>query len=154
MAQDVLGIDPGLCHTGWGVVRHAPNIPPVLKAFGTVSPPADLPIEQRLKVLLTSLQTIIQHYKPHAACIEKTLIGRGAASSLSLSLSRGVCLAALGLYDLPTTEYLPSTIKKRLTGQGNAPKEQIRFFIQREFSIQTPLNEHEADALAACFIKP
>ena len=139
-------MDPGLRHTGWGVVEFKHN-----KIFhiedGSISPSTKLDDGQRLLEIKNQLQKIINQYNPHISVIEKVFVGSGSISSLKLGMARGASMIALAEAGLSINELSPKFVKKTITGYGSASKEQIVSMIQKLLNI-IPKNEDSSDALA------
>ena len=142
----VIGVDPGLRHTGWGVVEFKNN-----KIFhiadGSISPSIKLDDGKRLLEIKNQLQKIINQLNPNMSVIEKTFIGSGSVSSLKLGMARGASMIALAEAGLSIKEISPKFVKKTVTGYGSASKEQIKSMIEKLLSI-VPKNEDSSDALA------
>ena len=142
----VIGVDPGLRHTGWGVVEFKHN-----KIFhiedGSISPSTKLNDGQRLLEIKNQLQKIINQYNPNMSVIEKIFVGSGSISSLKLGMARGASMIALAEAGLNIKELSPKFVKKTVTGYGSASKEQISSMIEKLLNI-VPKNEDSSDALA------
>ena len=142
----VIGVDPGLRHTGWGVVQFKNN-----KIFhikdGSISPSIKLDDGKRLLEIKNQLQKIINKYNPNMSVIEKTFVGSGSISSLKLGMARGASMIALSEAGLSIKELSPKFVKKTITGYGSASKEQIKSMIEKLLNI-VPKNEDSSDALA------
>lgn len=144
----LLGLDPGLRVTGWGVIdvagnhlRHA--------AHGTVRSSSDKPLAVRLMELHDGLREIIAQYRPDAAAVEETFVNRNASSTLKLGQARGVVLLAPALAGVPVCEYATNLIKKSVVGTGHASKAQIAEMVRRLLPGAVPADSDAADALAA-----
>ncbi len=142
----VLGIDPGLRNTGWGVVNfensliyHVDN--------GVIRPKVKDEDGTRLLYIFDHLEKIMNFYKPNLIGVEKTFIGEGNVSSLKLGMARGVCTLVAAKSNITIREIPPKLIKKTVTGYGNANKHQIVEMIKKILGI-TPKNFDSADALA------
>ncbi len=139
-------MDPGLRHTGWGVVEFKHN-----KVFhikdGSISPSTKLDDGQRLLEIKNQLQKIINQYNPNMSVIEKIFVGSGSISSLKLGMARGASMIALAEAGLSIKELSPKFVKKTVTGYGSASKEQISSMIEKLLKI-VPKNEDSSDALA------
>jgi len=139
-------VDPGLRHTGWGVVEFKHN-----KIFhiedGSISPSTKLDDGQRLLEIKNQLQKIINQYNPNMSVIEKIFVGPGSISSLKLGMARGASMIALAEAGLIINELSPKFVKKTVTGYGSASKEQILSMIEKLLNI-VPKNEDSSDALA------
>ena len=139
-------MDPGLRHTGWGVVEFKNN-----KIFhindGSISPSTKLDDGKRLLDIKNQLQKIINQYNPNMSVIEKIFVGSGSISSLKLGMARGASMIALAEAGLRISELSPKFVKKTVTGYGSASKEQIKSMIEKLLNI-VPKNEDSSDALA------
>src|SRR5438132_11083417 len=143
----VLGLDPGLRHTGWGVIDVDGNVVCYV-AEGVVHAPTDLPVADRLVVLFRQLINIIERFRPGEAAVEATFVNKNAASTLKLGVARGVVLLAPAERGLPVAEYSANLVKKSVVGAGHAEKAQIQMMVRRLLpgcAIATP---DAADALA------
>ncbi len=143
----ILGLDPGLRHTGWGVVRQEDNRLSFVAA-GRVNPDAGLPMAERLRVLSDELSRIIAAHKPDEAAIEETFVNKNAASALKLGQARGVAMLAPALAGLSVSEYSANKIKQTVTGYGHADKNQIQSMIKILLPGAGKLAADAADALA------
>ena len=142
----VIGIDPGLRHTGWGVVEFKNNKMYHVKD-GSISPSHKLDDGKRLLQIKLQLQRIINQYNPNISVIEKIFVGTGSISSLKLGMARGASMIALAEAGLNIKELSPKFVKKTVTGYGSASKQQIKLMIEKLLSI-IPKNEDSSDALA------
>jgi crossover junction endodeoxyribonuclease RuvC len=143
----VLGIDPALIKTGWGVVRSVSNNLSYI-ASGTIVTDAKLPIELRLKNIFCEIDKIIKRYKPDCFSIEETFVNMNPTTSLKLGEARGVAILCGGMNNLPVFEYKPNLIKKSITGVGKATKSQIGMMVKCLLPQANLRTEDEADALA------
>ncbi len=143
----ILGIDPGSRHTGYGVIETTgPRMVPV--EAGTLSPPAGLPLVERLLAIHTGLAEKIAALEPHQVAVEDLFHGVNARSALKLAEVRGVCLLAAAAAGLAVTAYTPAQVKKAATGTGGAAKSQVAFMIARLLGLSEPCRPDAADALA------
>lgn len=143
----VLGIDPGLLKTGWGLVKFVDgNL--IYVDSGTIFTNQKLPMEERLKNIFDNLDSIIKDYKPECVSIEETFVNNNAVSSLKLGQARGVAILSAGINGIKVFEYLPNAIKKAVTGVGKATKEQMVMMIKCLLPLSNTKTEDEADALA------
>src|SRR5881394_1345127 len=126
----VLGLDPGLRHTGWGVIDVAGNRLSYV-ADGVVHAPTDLPLADRLVALFRQLINIIERFRPDEAAVEETFVNKNAASTLKLGVARGVVLLAPAERGLPVAEYSANLVKKTVVGAGHAEKSQIQLMVRR-----------------------
>ena len=146
-ASRILGLDPGLRLTGWGIVesdghrlRHVAN--------GVVKSTDSLSLAERLRELHEGLQSVIETWHPHEAAIEETFVNKNPASTLKLGQARGVVMLAPALAGLPVAEYAPNAIKKTVVGVGHAAKDQIHAMIQVLLPGVKVAGADAADALA------
>jgi crossover junction endodeoxyribonuclease RuvC len=143
----ILGIDPGLRHTGWGVVQQQDNRLGFVAA-GRVNPDPGLPMAERLKALAEGLAIIIARHAPHEAAIEETFVNRNAASALRLGQARGAAILAAAQAGLIVEEYAANRVKQAVTGHGHADKTQIQAMIGVLLPGSGKLAADAADALA------
>jgi crossover junction endodeoxyribonuclease RuvC len=143
----LLGLDPGLRRTGWGVIAAEGNRLRHL-ANGMVATDPHAPIAQRLAVLHDAVMAVIEAHRPDEAAIEETFVNRNPASALKLGLARGVVLLAPARASLPVAEYAANRIKKALVGAGHAQKQQIAAMIGVLLPGARPAGTDAADALA------
>lgn len=147
----IIGIDPGLVKTGWGIIKtHGSELRFV--ACGTIKPDTKLPMAQRLFMLNDSLQDIIRLHQPTSAAIEETFVTANGASTLKLGQARGALMLSLALAGLPVSEYAATLVKKTITGVGRAEKGQVGMMVrtllpQAREQLQTT-GEDALDALA------
>jgi crossover junction endodeoxyribonuclease RuvC len=141
----ILGIDPGLRTTGFGIIRkHGNKLSYV--ASGTIkTPDADLP--QRLKTILGSVSEIIRTYEPDCAAIEKVFVNVNPQSTLLLGQARGAAICALVGANLAVAEYTALQIKQAVVGHGKAQKQQVQDMVQRLLVLSALPGADAADAL-------
>ena len=142
----IIGIDPGLIKTGWGIIEKINNNIKYI-ASGTIKTNATLPIGERLLNIYNKIDFIIKTYKPNVFSIEETFVNNNPLSSLKLGHARGVAILAGSTNNLPIFEYSPNTVKKTLTGVGKAEKQQMVAMIKYIFPTIKTETEDEADAL-------
>jgi crossover junction endodeoxyribonuclease RuvC len=141
----ILGIDPGLRTTGFGVIDRQGNKLTYI-ASGTIkTPDADLP--QRLKTIFSSVAEVIAAYAPDCAAIEKVFVNVNPQSTLLLGQARGAAICALVQADLPVAEYTALQVKQAVVGQGKAQKQQVQDMVQRLLSLSGMPGTDAADAL-------
>jgi crossover junction endodeoxyribonuclease RuvC len=128
MRMRILGIDPGLQHTGWGIIDYVGNTPKHL-ANGTISTSAKQPMAARLAKILRELEQVIGLWSPVEAAIEETFVNVNPASALKLGQARGVAMSVPALLGLSVAEYAPNVIKKSVVGAGHAGKDQVQMMI-------------------------
>jgi len=143
----LLGIDPGLRFTGWGVVESDGNrLRHVADGVISTADIADVPL--RLKALDDQLAEILARYVPAEAAVEETYVNRNATATLKLGYARGVGLLAPARYGIPVYEYGAKTVKMAVVGTGNADKEQVGLMVRRLLPGAVQKRADAADALA------
>ena len=143
----VLGLDPGLRHTGWGVIEASGNRLAYV-GDGVVHAPTDLPLAERLVALFRQLAEILDRFRPDEAAVEETFVNKNAASTLKLGVARGVVLLAPAERGLPVAEYSANMIKKSVVGAGHAEKAQVQLMVRRLLPGCAIAEPDAADALA------
>lgn len=144
----LLGLDPGLVRTGWGVVESADSRLTFV-ACGTVSTNPEAAVAERLARLYDALERVIETWRPESTAVEETFVNRNPHSALRLGLARGAVLLAPARAGLPVAEYHNRTIKKAVAGTGRADKTQMTFMVRRLLPGCRPDSADAADALAA-----
>ena len=125
----LLGVDPGLQRTGWGIIRISGNQLSYI-ACGVIKPKTDLPLAARLRVLHDGLQQVIATHRPQEAAVEETFVNKSGSSTLKLGQARGGILLTLSINDLPVYEYTATLVKKSVVGTGHADKSQVSMMVQ------------------------
>lgn len=143
----VLGLDPGLRHTGWGIVRLSGNRLSHV-ADGAVHSDAALSLAERLVQLETGLIAVIDRYRPDEAAVEETFVNRNPTSTLKLGMARGVVLLVPARAGLPVAEYGANHVKKSIVGTGHADKDQVQMMVSRLLPGIQVSSADAADALA------
>src|ERR1700732_1306098 len=143
----VLGLDPGLRHTGWGVIDVAGNRLSYV-ADGVVHAPTGLPLADRLVVLFRQIIDVLERFRPDEAAVEETFVNKNAASTLKLGVARGVVLLAPAERGLKVSEYSTNLVKKSVVGAGHAEKTQIQLMVRRLLPGCAIDTADAADALA------
>jgi crossover junction endodeoxyribonuclease RuvC len=144
----VLGIDPGLACTGFGVVRIEGQRVTALAHGDITTKPRDDPAE-RLHRIHAGMVELLERHTPDTAAFESLFIGLDPRAILSLGQARGVALAACGSAGIGSSEYTPSQVKRAVCGFGRAPKDQVGRMVVSILGLQgPPPSEHAADALA------
>lgn len=143
----IMGLDPGLRHTGWGVISYeGTRLKPVDAGVISVSP--KLPFAERLSKLFNQLTQLIDIHRPDQVAVEETFVNVNPRSTLKLGMARGVVILAPAQLGLPVAEYTANQVKKAIVGKGHADKNQVTFMIERLLP-GIDLNRHDAaDALA------
>lgn len=142
----IIGVDPGLIKTGWGIINKIDNSIKYV-ASGTIKTDAKLPLGDRLKNIYDNLNQLIEIYRPEQFSIEETFVNNNPVSSLKLGHARGAAILAAANNHIPVFEYSPNLIKKSLTGAGKAEKQQMVAMVKYIFPTIELKTEDEADSL-------
>lgn len=143
----ILGIDPGLGITGYGVVeKEGSNL--VYVASGRVRSNDALPLAERLSTILVGLAEVIETYTPVEVAVEKVFVNVNPHSTLLLGQARGAAICAAVMAKLPVSEYSAMQVKQSVVGQGRAKKEQVQEMVKRLLGLSGYPGEDAADALA------
>lgn len=143
----IIGIDPGLRRCGWGVIESEGNRLAYI-ACGTLTPPVDLPLAERLVLIHGGLNDLIDRFMPDEAAVEETFVSAGARSALQLGQARGVALMTPALRGLVVGEYAANLVKKAVVGSGHAEKTQIQMMVKVLLPAADFKGADAADALA------
>jgi len=143
----ILGIDPGLRRTGWGLVEADGNRL-IYVACGSVETSERAALGDRLVVIHDGLAQVIEQYRPHEAAVENTFVNANAVATLKLGQARGIAMLVPAKAGLVVAEYAPNVVKKTVVGAGHGEKAQIRMMIGVLLPKADPQSEDAADALA------
>ena len=143
----ILGIDPGLRRTGWGLIESDGNRL-IHVACGSVETSERAGLGVRLVAIHDGLIRIIETYAPHEAAVEQTFVNANGASTLKLGQARGVAMLVPALSGVTIAEYAPNAVKKTVVGAGHGDKVQIRAMVARLLPRAVPDSADAADALA------
>ena len=143
----LIGLDPGLRNTGWGVIAVEGNHLTYV-ADGVVRSTAKRPLAQRLMELRDGLAAVFREHQPSEAAVEETFVNANPASTLKLGQARGIALLVPAEFGLPVGEYPPNLIKKTVVGSGHAAKEQIQMMVRTLLPGCRVTSADAADALA------
>jgi crossover junction endodeoxyribonuclease RuvC len=143
----ILGIDPGLRRTGWGVVESDGNRL-VYVACGSVEPPDSLPLASRLLAIHEGLAAVLGEFKPAEAAVEQTFVNKDGVATLKLGQARGVAMLAPAMFGISVAEYAPNQVKKTVVGAGHADKNQVMVMLKILLPKAEPASPDAADALA------
>ena len=143
----IIGIDPGLRFTGWGVVD-SDGTRLRFVASGRIAPPTNKSLPERLCHLAEGLDRELAAHAPDEAAVEETFVNADPRSALKLGQARGICLMAPSRLGLRVAEYAPNSIKKAVAGTGHADKGQILAMVKRLLPTAGAPSADEADALA------
>ncbi|MFC1746934.1 crossover junction endodeoxyribonuclease RuvC [Candidatus Neomarinimicrobiota bacterium] len=148
----IIGIDPGIRSTGYGVIEVTGRYPGLVD-YGIMTPPTDAPMAARLGALYQDLAQLIELLNPDDMAIEAAFHGVNAKSTLILGQARGAALVCSAQYKLTCYEYAPRKVKMAVTGNGRATKEQVQSMVQRILNMDqlpAPLDASDALAVALC----
>jgi crossover junction endodeoxyribonuclease RuvC len=143
----ILGIDPGLRRTGWGVIEIDGNRLTFV-GCGSVEPPEALPLASRLLTIHQGLTSVIGKFQPVEAAVEQTFVNKDGVATLKLGQARGVAMLVPAQFAIPVAEYAPNQVKKAVTGAGHADKQQILVMLKILLPKADPNSPDAADALA------
>jgi len=143
----ILGIDPGLRFTGYGLIEQRGARLSFISC-GSIKTSADRPLAERLAEIHRALIELIETQKPDEAAVEETFVNRDPQSALKLGQARGIALAAPALMGLPVAEYAANVVKKTIVGFGHAEKEQIAKMVRMLLPASPAASPDAADALA------
>jgi crossover junction endodeoxyribonuclease RuvC len=146
-AVRIIGIDPGLRRTGWGVVE-SDGVRLSYVSSGLITSTTDVDLAYRLRELFEGIASVISSFKPHEAAVEETFVNDNARATLKLGQARGMALLAPALGGLSVAEYPPNLIKKTVVGAGHAEKHQVQTMIGFLLPKARCQSADEADALA------
>ena len=144
----ILGVDPGLVHTGFGIISYG-RVIEVLD-FGIISPDKDSPLSLRLNTIYSDMKSLIKKYKPDCLSVEEVFYSNNIKTTMKLGQARGAVLIAAAHFNLQVYEYSARKIKLSLTGNGNSTKNQVKFMVENRLKINIKnLKDDASDALAA-----
>jgi crossover junction endodeoxyribonuclease RuvC len=144
----VLGIDPGVANTGYGVVAQQRGRLFALDG-GVIETAAGLEIGRRLTTIHARVGELIDEYRPDAVALEDLYFGANARSAFAVGQARGVVMLAAGQRDVPCSSYTPQQVKSAVCGSGRAAKDQVQRMVQTLLALsELPKPDHAADALA------
>jgi len=143
----IIGIDPGLRRCGWGIVDALDNRLTFVAA-GTVTPPIDGMLADRLAMLAAGLKDVLAQFDPIEAAVEETFVNAGPRSALILGQARGVALVTPAQSGLYVAEYATNLVKKSVVGTGHADKKQVELMVRTLLPTANFKGADAADALA------
>ena len=147
MTKRVLGIDPGLLHTGWAVVDTAGQTRKYV-ASGVIFPNPKMEMCERLVYIFREVTKLCKTFEPNECSIEITFVNKNPKTTLILGHARSAAVVAVADQDIPIFEYEPNKIKKALTGAGHADKAAVDKMVQILMPAAKPKSPDEADAIA------
>lgn len=144
----VLGIDPGLANTGYGVVTRRGGRLLALDG-GVIETPAGIAHERRLADIHSAVTALLDEHQPDAVALEDLYFGQNVRTAFAVGQARGVVMLAAGQHGLPCTGYTPQQVKSAVCGSGRAQKDQVARMVQTLLGlVEEPRPDHAADALA------
>jgi crossover junction endodeoxyribonuclease RuvC len=145
----ILGVDPGIARTGWGVIEKVQSSRFKVQSFGCIETAAGLPIERRLQVIREELVRLIKKHKPQALAVEELFFNTNAKTALTVGQARGVIIVTAAKLGLEVFSYTPLQIKTALTGYGRAEKDQMGKMVKTLLQLDSmPRPDDTVDALA------
>lgn len=147
MTKRVLGIDPGLLHTGWAVVDTVGQSRKYI-ASGVILPKTTLPMSERLVTIFREVTKICETFSPDECSIEIIFVNKNPKTTLILGQARAAAIVAVANQNVPVFEYEPNVIKKALTGAGHADKSAVDKMVKILLPVAHPKTPDEADAIA------
>lgn len=146
----IIGIDPGLQRTGWGIIDIEGNRL-IHISHGVAATDPKAPTAERLKKIFDELMQMMTLWQPAEAAIEETFVNKNPASSLKLGLARGVAFLAPAKFGIPVAEYAANLVKKSVVGAGHAEKEQVQAMIKVLLpGVEASSDAADALAVAIC----
>jgi crossover junction endodeoxyribonuclease RuvC len=143
----LIGLDPGLQRTGWGVIEAEGNRLRWIAA-GVLTTVASESLAERLVALYRALSDVVEEYAPQEAAVEETFVNKNPSSTLKLGNARAISLVVPALMGLRVSEYTPNAVKKAVVGSGHAEKEQVQAMVARLLPGSDVSSADAADALA------
>ena len=150
----ILGIDPGLANTGWGVIERVGSKLSCV-AYGCASTPSERDLAWRLGKIYQQITAVVQRFSPEAVGVETVWFGQNVSAAFATGQARGAALAACAQAGLSVGEFSPRQIKLAVVGTGSAYKPQVQYMMKQLLGLdETPRPDHAADALAAavCYV--
>lgn len=143
----IIGIDPGLLHTGWAIIDVAGSARKYI-ASGVILPPTKISLPERLAFIFNGVNELCETFQPNECSIEVIFVNKNAKTTLLLGHARAAAITAVATKNIPVFEYEPNKVKKALTGMGHADKEQIYKMLSILLPVAKPKTADESDAIA------
>ena len=143
----IIGLDPGLRNTGWGVIE-VEGTRLIYVGDGTVHSDADAPLAERLLQIHQGVLAVVREFQPDEAAIEETFVNADARATLKLGQARGAVMLAPAMLKIPVAEYAPNQVKKSVVGAGHAEKQQVKHMVKLLLPKAALNTADSTDALA------
>jgi len=143
----ILGIDPGLLHTGWAIIDIKGNERRYI-ASGVILPPTKLDLAERLAFIFNNVSELCEEFQPNECGIEIIFVNKNGKTTLLLGHARAAAITAVAVKNIAVFEYEPNKVKKALTSMGHADKEQIYKMLSILLPDAHPKTADESDAIA------
>ena len=143
----IIGIDPGLLHTGWAIIDVAGSSRKYI-ASGVILPPTKVELPERLAFIFNGISDLCEKFQPTQCSIEVIFVNKNAKTTLLLGHARAAAITAVATKNIPVFEYEPNKVKKALTSMGHADKEQIYRMLSILLPDAHPKTADESDAIA------
>ena len=150
----IIGIDPGLVNTGYGIISIKNEIPSLID-FGIIAPNTKDSVPERIFTIFTDVCQLIEEYNPNIFSIEDVFYSRNFKSAMLLGQARGAAILAASKYKISIFEYSAKKVKQSITGNGNADKTQVQYMVSKILNIKNnsiPLDASDALAIGMCHI--
>ena len=150
----IIGIDPGLVNTGYGIISIKNEIPSLI-GFGIIAPNTKDSVPERIFTIFTDVCYLIEKYNPNIFSIEDVFYSRNFKSAMLLGQARGAAILAASKYKISIFEYSAKKVKQSITGNGNADKTQVQYMVSKILNIKNnsiPLDASDALAIGMCHI--
>ena len=150
----IIGIDPGLVKTGYGIIAIKKDKPELID-FGIISPNSNESISNRIFTIFSDIEELIDLYSPSVFSIEDIFYSRNFKSAMLLGQARGAAVLAAAKHKMPIFEYSAKKVKQSITGNGNADKTQVQYMIKKILKINSesmPLDASDALGIALCHL--
>ena len=149
----IIGIDPGLVQTGYGIINVSNNQTSLID-YGIIKPPPKDSLANRLLAIFNDVCEIISNHNPQIFAIEEVFYGKNVKSSMRLGQARGASMVAAASKGIPVYEYSARKVKQSVTGNGNAHKTQVQFMVKAKLKMDhnpEPIDASDALAIALCY---
>tara|TARA_B100000676_G_C17309891_1_gene451420 strand:- start:14 stop:496 length:483 start_codon:yes stop_codon:yes gene_type:complete len=150
----IIGIDPGLVNTGYGIISIKNEIPSLID-FGIIAPNTKDSVPERIFTIFTDVCYLIEKYNPNIFSIEDVFYSRNFKSAMLLGQARGAAILAASKYKISIFEYSAKKVKQSITGNGNADKTQVQYMVSKILNLKNnsiPLDASDALAIGMCHI--